>query len=120
MVVHGKLYCNDGYREGGGQRRREGNNPYGGVYARGNQVNYCYDFGLVGSKVLILVLGIPRHSRVQSRIDPKKHESWLQMQKRGPRRRTLRGQRVALVSDLEYMLGERSTDRLGPGDNRGA
>jgi hypothetical protein len=88
MVVYGKLYRNDGYQEGGG-RGWEGNNSRSGVYAWGNQVNECCDFGLVGSDILILATDIPRLSRVQSRIDPNKRDGWLQMRKWGLCRRTL-------------------------------
>lgn len=51
MVVYGKLYRDDGYKEGGG-RGWEGNNSRSGVYAWGNQVSECCDFGLVGSDIL--------------------------------------------------------------------
>ena len=70
---------------------------------RGNQVNECRDFGLVGSKMVILGADVARvrTCRVRSRIDPNKHDDWLQKRKWGLCRRTLGV--ACRVTWLEYL-----------------
>ena len=47
------------------------------------------DFGLLGSNLLIFAIDTPRLSCVRSRIDPNKHDGWLQIREWGLRRRRL-------------------------------